>query len=372
MGRDLVVRAADLVPLLTFNAARADRQRRICGENLDELRDAGLLRMMTPRRWGGRQAKFETKVRVVSELARGCASTSWVLAQLTGGTWFVGMMNKQAQQNVWASNPDATVAVAISPPGTADPTGEGYRISGHWPHCFGVEHADWVLLGARPVGPDGPAPLVALVPRDEVQIEDTWHLTGMRGTGCNTVATDGVTVPFHRTTSLGAIEKTLLRWGALSDLGGAQLGLAQAALDLVRDHASRRGCTATTSSRTSDAPTVQLGVARAASALDTAEALVFNAAQEQDRAGRKWAPPSVLDRARVHGKLNRGIIEARDAVRELISVAGAPALAEFNPLQRIWRDSEIAASNAVSNPAISAEVYGQLLLGVDEPRAVTL
>jgi alkylation response protein AidB-like acyl-CoA dehydrogenase len=127
---------------------------------------------------------------------------------------------------------------------------------------------------------------------------------------------------------------------------------------------------ATTYTRLTDAPTAQLAVARAASSIDTAEALVFSATQEMDRAARAGLRPSLLDRACIRMKLTRGIVEARDAIRELMAVAGSTAFAETSPLQRIWRDSEMAGSHAVSNPAISAEVYGRLLLGIDGPTVI--
>ncbi len=152
---ELVTRASDLVGLLRENATRTDRERRVAAENLAAVRDAGLFRLTAPRRWGGHEAGFETKIRVVSELARGCGSTSWVVALLTGGSWFVGMMNEQAQREVWSNGPDTTVAVAVPPSGTAKIIDDGYRISGRWPYCSGVEHADWVLLGARFSGLDG-------------------------------------------------------------------------------------------------------------------------------------------------------------------------------------------------------------------------
>src|SRR6185312_409157 len=100
-------RATSLIPLLSENAARTDRERRVPAENLAALADAGLFRMMTPRRWGGYESGIATKIGVVSELARGCGSTGWVTSLLTGGTWFVGMMSEHAQQDVWASGPDA-------------------------------------------------------------------------------------------------------------------------------------------------------------------------------------------------------------------------------------------------------------------------
>jgi 3-hydroxy-9,10-secoandrosta-1,3,5(10)-triene-9,17-dione monooxygenase len=385
VGSVLVSRAKDLVPLLRENAARTDRERRIPDENLAALAKAGLFGITAPRRWGGREVGFETKIRVVRELARGCGSSSWVFALLTGGPWFVGMMNEQAQQDVWGDDPNATVAVAVPPSGTAEFVDGGYRISGRWPYCSGAEHADWVLLGVRSVGPDGePAPLVALVPRERIEVDDTWHVTGMRGTRSNTVITRDLMVPSHRTISLGAAQEgdldtpfvdeapyhVPLTLGALSDLTGPQLGLARAALDSVIENAAWRGVSATTYTRLTDAPTVQLAVARAASNIDTAEALVFSAAQEMDRAARAGLRPSLLDRACIRMKLTRGIVEARDAIRELVSAAGSSVFAETCTLQRIWRDSETAASHAVSNPAISAEVYGRLLLGVEGPTAI--
>ncbi len=79
-GDAVEARARDLIPLLRENAARTDRERRVPAENLAALTDAGLFRMMTPRRLGGHEAGITTKIRVVSELARGCGSTSWVVS----------------------------------------------------------------------------------------------------------------------------------------------------------------------------------------------------------------------------------------------------------------------------------------------------
>jgi len=119
-----------------------------------------------------------------------------------------------------------------------------------------------------------------------------------------------------------------------------------------------------------EAPTAQLAVARAASSIDTAEMLVLATAKETDLASRARVRPSLLDRAHMRMNLMRGIVEAREAVRELMSIAGSSAFSESIPLQRIWRYPEIASSHAVSNPSISAEVYGRLLLGCDGPTAI--
>ncbi|WP_084298580.1 hypothetical protein [Mycobacterium genavense] len=88
--------------------------------------------------------------------------------------------------------------------------------------------------------------------------------------------------------------------------------------------------------------------------------------------GPRACPPFVAG-ARAHAdELTCGIVEAREAIRELIAVAGSSALAESSPLLRIWRDSEMASSHAVANHSISAEVYGRVLLGSDEPMVIPL
>jgi len=47
-------------------------------------------------------------------------------------------------------------------------------------------------------------------------------------------------------------------------------------------------------------------------------------------------------------------------------VHGAGSFAESSPLQRIWRDANVAAGHAGLNTAIGPEVYGKSLLGVPE------
>jgi 3-hydroxy-9,10-secoandrosta-1,3,5(10)-triene-9,17-dione monooxygenase len=57
------------------------------------------------------------------------------------------------------------------------------------------------------------------------------------------------------------------------------------------------------------------------------------------------------------------IVEARDAIRYRISVHGSVGFAESYPLQRIWRDSEMAGRHAGCNPAIAALVTAATCFG---------
>jgi 3-hydroxy-9,10-secoandrosta-1,3,5(10)-triene-9,17-dione monooxygenase len=54
----------------------------------------------------------------------------------------------------------------------------------------------------------------------------------------------------------------------------------------------------------------------------------------------------------------------RDAIDTLMSIGGANAFAEKSPLQRMWRDANIATRHALLATESALEIYGQALLGV--------
>jgi 3-hydroxy-9,10-secoandrosta-1,3,5(10)-triene-9,17-dione monooxygenase len=72
---ELVDRARALIPVLEKNAAQTEANRRIVEENIIAIKQAGLFKIMVPRRFGGLETDFRTKLEVTRELAKGCGST---------------------------------------------------------------------------------------------------------------------------------------------------------------------------------------------------------------------------------------------------------------------------------------------------------
>ncbi|MEV8610941.1 acyl-CoA dehydrogenase family protein [Amycolatopsis sp. NPDC051373] len=376
---DLVERAAKLVPVLTTNAARTEKSRRIPEENLSAIEEAQLFSIMRPKRFGGLQVDFRTKLEVTRELARGCGSTAWATSLMNVCAWFTGLWGEEAQKDVWAERPANRVAGVFAPTGTAEVVPGGYRVSGRWGWASGCLHSQWALVGV-PLADESGQPAdqgMVLIPMSELSIEDTWFVAGMKGTGSNTLVADDVFVPAHRYVSVlklidGEVanpyrDEELYRAafvpGAAIILAGPQLGLAQAALDVVLGKAPQRGIAYTYYDRQTDAPGFQLAVAKAASLVDSAHLHAYRAAADIDEAAHRGVFPDYAARARVRMDTGRAIIFAREAIRELVSAHGASSFAEVSPMQRIWRDSEVASRHAVANPEISAEVYGRALLG---------
>ncbi|MBS2533453.1 acyl-CoA dehydrogenase family protein [Catenulispora sp. NF23] len=375
---DLVARAAKLLPRIADNAERTDRERRVVEENIEALAGAGLLSVLQPARYGGLQTDMRTCLEVSREIARACGSTAWSATLLNVCSWYVGLFPGQAQNDVWAEDPTTRVAGVLAPTGTAVQADGGFVVTGRWSPASGSAHARWAIVGVlRGSGADA-EPGMVLIPMAELTVEDTWFVTGMRGTASNTLVAEGVFVPGHRyLSSPEAVEgryptphteeavyrSAFVPVSALV-LAGPQLGLAQAALDLVVAKAPRRTMTYTFYDSQAVAPTSQLAIAQAASLIDSAQLHAYRAAAEIDEAAANGGYPDYDARARMRMDTGVATVNAREAIRILVSVHGAGSFAEANPLQRIWRDSETGSRHAIINPEVSTDLYGKSLLGI--------
>jgi 3-hydroxy-9,10-secoandrosta-1,3,5(10)-triene-9,17-dione monooxygenase len=377
---ELLDRAAALRPLLERNAAQTEADRRLVDESLEAVREAGLLRIVNPKRFGGYETDIRTMLDVSATLATGCGSTGWVVNLINVCSWLVGLYPRQTQEEVWGSDPDTRVAGALAPTATTRRVDGGLVVSGRWPWSSGSLHAQWGMGGVPVVDESGDMVDVglALMPMHELSVEDTWFVVGMRGTGSNTIVADDILVPDHRILPMPrAIEgeyptefkdEVLYRSAFIPVLAlilvGPLLGLARAALHYVVEKAPRRAITYTSYERQTDSVAFQMAIAEAAAKVDTAHLHAYRAAADIDDAARAGTYPDLPARARVRMDAGWAARQAREAVDLLISAHGASAFAEASPLQRIWRDLNTASRHAVVNPSVNEEIYGKALLGV--------
>lgn len=377
-------RATELVPLLAANAERTEQDGRVVLENIAACQQAGLLSLAVPKRYGGLQTDIRTFIEAAAQLARGCGATSWTVSLLNVCSFFTALFSKEAQSDVWGNNSGSLVAGSLTPNGRATPVDGGYLVSGKWPWASGCAHAHWVIVAApvlertTKAGREDPAIEVILVPMSEVGIENTWFMAGMSGTGSDTIVAEQVFVPNHRCVAMSDLsdgkhatpfsEEILYRSAfvpvALAILAGPQLGLAQAALDLVIEKARSRALSGTTYQRQIDGPGIQLDVAEAASLVRSAHLHLYSAVAEIDEWAQQGTYPDYLDRTKIRMDTGLAARYAREAIRVLVSVHGASSFATSNPLQRIWRDSEVASRHTAIRQDVNAELYGKALLGV--------
>jgi len=379
---ELVARVKELHPLLRAHAAAGEENRRVAEESMQALQQAGILRIAQPKRYGGYETSMRTMLDVSAAVGEADGGTGWVVTLLNVCSWMVGTYPAQAQDDVWKDNPDALISGVLAPTSEARKVDGGYQVTGRWYWNSGSWHADWAVLGipitdeAGEVVDQG----LALIPRADLDLEETWFVAGMKSTGSNCLIATDVFVPSHRIVSVPpAIEgnyateftsEAFYRSAFVPILAlvlaGPQLGLGRAALDIVREKAAKKPISYTFYTAQADSVAFQLQLAEAAMLIDTAHLHAYRAADDIDRAAAAGVYPDFLARARVRADTGWAIEHVLKAIDILLSAHGAGSFADVNPLQRIWRDSSVAARHAVVLPVIGYEVYGKALLGRED------
>ena len=93
---------------------------------------------------------------------------------------------------------------------TAHAVAGGYRVSGRWPFGSGIQHSAWVYGNCRVfdgdtprLGPgDVPEMRFMLIPANQCEIHDTWHVSGLRATGSNDMEFTELSIPREHTGSV--------------------------------------------------------------------------------------------------------------------------------------------------------------------------
>jgi 3-hydroxy-9,10-secoandrosta-1,3,5(10)-triene-9,17-dione monooxygenase len=373
-------RARALVPVLRERADGAETAREMAKETVEDLHRTGLLRFHQPRRWGGMELDFVALVDIPAEIARGCASTGWNVANLGVHHWMLALYDERAQDEVWSKNPDALIASGIAyPQGRGRRVDGGFVVSGFWNFSSGVDAADWNMLAVTVRDGDRVVDhRMCLVPRSDYEIVDDWHVLGMRSTGSKSVRATDLFVPEHR-----ALSMYLARGGAefpgarvnpnplyrvpLSALGShclaaAGVGNAQAALELTIE-AIRERSTSYTALRMRDFQAVQLRVAGAGARVDAARLVIRTDCREAQRIAEEDRAPTVEEKLRFKRNVAYAMERCTEAVDDLHALAGANGIYDRYPIQRLFRDQHALAAHIGFSWDAQGAAWGLVVLG---------
>ncbi|MGM1065666.1 acyl-CoA dehydrogenase family protein [Saccharothrix sp. Mg75] len=374
---DLVDRVRDLVPLLRANAARCAADRRVPRENLDALRETGIFHVALPRRFGGVGCDVRTKLAALTEVARGCGSTAWVTAIYLDSVFLLAKLPDDVQDEVFADRL-AFHCTTLALPGRAVPVDGGYSVSGRWPFNSGCLDASYLF---QPAVVEGGAPTHFVIPARDLVIEDDWRVSGMEGTGSNTVSGQDVFVPHRHAVPTALLldqdhrgerhpDSPVHRHPALTYLltsaVAAFLGMAEAAYELYLERLPRRGPIAYTGhTHHRDAAITHHQVAETRLKIDSARLLADRAAALLDERIAAGVPCGVEDKAEVWGRVAYATRLCTEAVETLRLTSGASGIATALPIQRIARDVQALATHAIMTPTTGIEHHGRALCGVE-------
>lgn len=364
-----------LRPIVEAERDHADAIRKPPVALVAALRDAGAFRLLTPREQGGFELPLADVLRLYVEFGRLDASVG-LLVWNGNFAFLAAYLPESGVERVWGGGAHPLMANS-GRPGAATPAGGGYRLSGRFSLVTGVDTAEWICLIAVVLEGDGPrltaegAPDIRafLVPRDDVQVIDDWHTTGVRGSGSGTVVVDDAFVPDDLVTRLDVaarIDRPAYRKPSTSlvfpGCAAVLLGVARSAIDeTLLLLAEKRGMDG---SPVAGQPRVQSVIARADADLRAAELLLLSVADEHDAAAAAGVPVDVRVRGALHAAMSQAGRVGRDVLVSMYELGSSTPVYTGNRLERIFRDGMVVAQHGNVAP-MHDELAGRILLGMD-------
>jgi 3-hydroxy-9,10-secoandrosta-1,3,5(10)-triene-9,17-dione monooxygenase len=378
----MVERADALLPRLRDRAARTEELRRLPPETERDLHDAGLFRILQPKRVGGAEFDYVALVDCAEILGRADASVAWNLANLASHHWMLGMFDKRAQDIVWDKDVDALIASSfIFPAGRARKVEGGYRLRGSWPFSSGVASCEWNMLASvvsTEDEADGIEYRIFLVHKNDYRILDTWNAAGLRGTGSNDVEVRDAFVAEALSVAVsdlagGPTPGCAINPNALYALpvfslfpyvlSGVALGNAQACLDDYVDLARHRASTYNRA-KLGDMQSTQIKIAEASAKIDAARLIMRSNCIGAMAEVRRGDIPDMAVKTRLRRDGAYSVNLCTEAVSLLFSASGARGLFTTGVLQRQFRDAHAINSHIAFNFDAAGTNYGRVALGL--------
>jgi indole-3-acetate monooxygenase len=364
---DLRAAPAAVAGIVRANADEAERIRRLPPATVAALTDAGVMRMCVPAAYGGPEADPLTLVEVIEAISRDDGAAGWCTMIAATTSSLALFLSPETAKEVFG-DPAIVAGGVFAPNGVGTSDGDGFRVSGRWQWGSGAQHCHWIVGGTSC---DDDTFRLCFFPGRDVTFHDTWHASGLRGTGSLDFSVDGAVVPADRTFQPGVTRPTIdAPLGAFPNFALLAAGVAAVSLGI--------GCRAVDelislaeakrpqfSQRTlAESGFTQIEVARSEAGLRAARAFLH------DALGRAWDVAQAGGRVDLSARVGirlacvhaaAAAVAATDAAYTL---AGGTSVYESNILQRCLRDVHVTTQHLMVAPKLN-ETLGKLLLGLD-------
>jgi alkylation response protein AidB-like acyl-CoA dehydrogenase len=361
-----------LAPMVEENRASFDHDRRIPDVVFRAFAEAGLFRLWLPSALGGPELSPAEFMQVVEAASAKDGSIGWIVANGAGMSRIAGYLPELIARE-WFADPYAFIASATGAIGSAEPVAGGYRVSGRWPFGSGANHATRFMgLAAVREGGNNGSPICCYFAREHVKIYDTWHVSGLRGTGSSDFEVVNAFVPTEHSHDLiaprpsqpGIIYRipglTIFPWS----ITGSPLGIASGAMAAFTKAATQKKVRLSTTIQLQDREILQSTLGRAEVIIGAARAFLREAMVELLVALDDDCDRLMQARARLRIACAYAAESSASVVQMLTTETGAGAIFESNPLERAGRDVNAAVKHVAMSPQ-SYIVAGRLRLGLD-------
>lgn len=375
-------RIEEIRPVIEEHAPQTEADRHLAEPIYGAMLDAGLFRLLAPTTFGGDEVHPVVAYEVWEAIARIDSAAGWNLQIAAAAAGFAAWLPAEGSAEIYAEGPDLVVAGGVFPPGGAVPVDGGWHLSGRTPFVSGCRRADWFLMpavemeGGEPkVDPatGQPSPMAMFLRRDDVEILDTWHTVGMRGTGSADVVVDGAFVPAHRVAPVAALTDPTpayaaplyrtMPWPGVHGETTVSLGIAAAAIDklvaLATDKVPAFGV-----NRLRDRELAQHHAAKATALLDSARLYLHDSI----RVAVDEAASGPLSQATKH-RCQLAACWAAEAGAQAVDLvheaAGTTSIRLEGGIERHFRDIHVLTQHA-SKSVIRYQDVGKQMFGLPQ------
>jgi alkylation response protein AidB-like acyl-CoA dehydrogenase len=374
----LIEFASDWGARLPERSLEIEAGRRLPEDIAQAFARGGLFHSTVPKDYGGSEIHPLTLIEIIKRISMGDGSAGWnVMIGATTGLLAASLPDEFAQQ-IYGDGPGVLSVGVTAPLGKAQVTEGGYLVSGRWPFGSGSQNAQWICGGSfvfdgdkqRLGRAEAPELHLMMFARDQVEIEDTWHVSGLSGTGSNHFSVKDQFVPEGRSVVLGGrsrIARPLYQFPMLGLLAlgvsSVSLGIGYKALAAFREMACAKVPTGSVKGLATRSQ-VQSMVAESVADLASAEAYMHHVVSEAYEGASRGERLSIDIKARLRLAAANTTRRSAAAVDRLYQAGGGTSIYQESVLQRCFRDIHVTTQHAMVGLPIY-EVVGRVELGLE-------
>ncbi len=358
-------------------AARAQEMedvRRLPADLAAKLAEGGLFRMVTPAAYGGLECTPRQIVDAVEAVAEANASAGWCVMIGATTAMNAAYMEPTTAREIY-DDPTIITGGVFAPMGKATVDGDDFVVSGRWQWGSGSANCTWLCGGCmvyengelRTLPSGRPDTRMMIFPAADVQLLDTWHVMGLKGTGSGDIAVENVRVPQARSVSLvvdrphidGALYK-FPAFGLLSlGVAATAMGNAKGALNAFIQLGSAKKSQGSRKTLGERAP-IQAETSRLMAAFRAARAYLHDEIELTWEVAQNSDEIPVDRRAALRMACTHMVRTGAEISRVCYDLGGGAALFQASDLQRRFRDAHAMTQHIVTAPS-SWELTGRLL-----------
>lgn len=370
--------AIDLGPTISARNDEIEANGTLPQDLVDLIKPSGAFRQYVPEDLGGPGVTAWESLVATEEFGYHDSAVGWCVAIGSTTSLMSSFLSDEWARKLFES-PDSIGGGFAAANGMARPVDGGLRVTGQWQWGSGTKHCTVIGGGARLVNADGKTearadglivPFIFMDPAD-VEFIETWNVSGLSGTGSVDYAVNDVFIPEGRWVQIGVDkpvrDNALSRFSFYGMLAGAvaavAVGIARRSIDELVSLATTKkpqGSRKTLAERTS----VQADVAIAEAKLNAARALMEQAVEETWQSALAGDDASEAQRRAIRLAATHATQTSAEVTELMYRAAGGAAVYKTSPIQRCFRDVNVAAQHAMVAPR-TFETVGRMSLGLD-------